>query len=145
MAKGDNMRTRIRAVVLVAAMAVGASACGDSFGVEDMHGVWEAISVNGSDVPGSVPIHVGSDTETMQIDHDRLTLSDGNTCTIHQSVDGSAATIDECEWVLDVDAKRITIELFGSFSGSGPVSGSSITMSWPNEGGDPNVVVYQKQ
>ena len=139
------MRTPIRAVVLVTAMTVGASACGDSLGVEDIHGVWEAISVNGADVPGMVPIHGGDNTGIMELGYDRFTFFDGNICIYSFSFSGLDDSTDNCEWVLDEDAKRITIEILGVFSGSGTVSGDRITMSWPNEGGDPNIFVYQKQ
>jgi len=139
------MSTRLRAVAWLTAAAVAGVSCGDSLGIEDIPGVWEGMSVNGVSLPGSVPINVGSGTEIIEIDYDRLTFYDGNTCIVNQSVEDIEFTSDECEWVLDVDAKQITVELFDSYAASGAVNGGTMTMNWPNEGGDPNIAVYRKQ
>ena len=143
------MRRLVAVLVLTGIGAGGMWACGgDTLGVEDIPGIWEAISVNGSDVPGSVPTYVGGDTEIVEVVYDRFTFFDGNTCVYSFQQDGFADTLDGCEWERHEDPKRITIKPFAEFSDysiSGTVSGGRMTMSWPNEGGQPNVAVYQKQ
>ncbi len=106
--------------------------------------------MNGSALPGAVTLNRGTSTEIVEVVFDRFTFFDGNTCVRTYQWEAGEGTI-HCEWVLDEDAQRITVEILDLFSGatldqvSGTVSGDGITMSWRNTGGDPNVIVYQRQ
>ena len=138
-----------RAVVSVAVMAMGGSACGDDpVGMEDIPGVWEAISVNGSPVPGFVTINVGTEEEARSARYDLYTFVAGGTCQVVLNYSQGEVSHDLCRWERLEEPGAITIVL--SDGGldvflSGIVIGSLMTVTLPNEGGDPNIHVYRKQ
>ncbi len=144
-----DVPVRVRATVLVAAMAIGVSTCGDDpVGVEDIPGVWEAISVNGSPVPGFVTINVGTGEEARSVRYDLYTFLDGGTCKVVLNYSQGELSHEFCRWELGEDAGTITIVL--SAGGldwflPGVVNGALMTVTMPNEGGDPNIHVYRKQ
>jgi hypothetical protein len=140
---------RIRVAVLVAAIAVSAGACTDSpVAFEDIPGVWEAISVNGSPVPGFVTIKVGMEEEARSARYELYTFLDDGTCRVVLNYSQGEISHNLCRWDRHEDPAAITIvlgdgdpELFLS----GIVNGSLLTVSTPNPGGDPNIRVYRKQ
>jgi len=139
----------LRAVVSVAVMVIGGSACGDDpVGMEDIPGVWEAISVNGSPVPGFVTINVGLEEESRSARYELYTFVESDACQLVQNYSRGELTSDLCRWARLEEPGAITIVL--SDSGldvilSGIVIGSLMTVTIPNEGGDPNIHVYRKQ
>ena len=134
---------------MVAAVAVSGSACGDDpVGMEDIPGVWEAISVNGSPVPGFVTINVGTEAEAQAARYELYTFVDDGTCQLVWNYSLGELTNDLCRWerleepgalTIALSARRVDLPL------SGIVIGSLLTVTMPNEGGDPNIRVYRKQ
>ena len=117
-------------------------------GLEDIPGVWEALSVNGSPVPGFVTINVGLEEESRSARYELYTFVENDTCQLVQNYSQGELTNDLCRWERLEEPGAITIVL--SDSGldvilSGIVIGSLMTVTNPNDGGDPNIHVYRKQ
>jgi hypothetical protein len=121
-------RPRARWLILGALGLVGAPACTDGFGLEDVLGVWNTQSINGYAVPGDV-VYEGSTYDTEYV---RWVLYDGGQCTLTQLVDGFTATFDDCEYTVDPGRETIVI-VFQSASWDGQVAGDTMTLTDPQD------------
>lgn len=122
------LRSRARGLVLGALGLVGAPACTDALGLEDVLGVWNTRSINGYAVPGDV-VYEGS---TYATEYVRWALYDGGFCTLTQLVDGVTATFDDCEYTVDLERRTIVI-VFQSAPWDGEVAGDSMTLTDPQD------------
>ncbi|UCG85735.1 MAG: hypothetical protein JSW71_17720 [Gemmatimonadota bacterium] len=93
---------------------VAAPACSDSFGIDDVFGIWNTTSINGYPVPGTVVYEaVSYDTEYV-----RWVFYDGERCTLTQEVDGLIETFDACDYTVNLEQETITISfLFETWDG----------------------------
>lgn len=123
------------------------SACGDAFSVEDVLATWDTESINGQRLPGAVPIYGAADTMTVDVQWERWSFLPLGQCTETAQVEGSVSSIDadDCAYVVDEPAKRITITLFADLTLAGPVDGDRITLSYRIEPGAPlNTIVLRR-
>ena len=125
------MRHGARWLALAVAGLVGAPACGDEFGIDDVLGIWNTHTINGYAVPGTV-VYEGVTYQTAYV---RWTFYDGGLCTLTQQVDDITATYDSCEYTIDADQETIAIVLL-SQEWNGSVDGSRMTLT------DPQSVVW---
>lgn len=105
-----------------------APACSDTFGVDNVLGIWNTISINGHAVPGTV-IYEGDSYDAQYV---RWAFYDGGLCTLTQQVDGITATYDECDYTVNVERETITVTfLFETWDGS--VDGDGMTLTDPQD------------
>ena len=107
---------------------VGAPACTDGFGLEDVLGVWNTQSIDGYAVPGDVVYGGG----TYATEYVRWALYDGGYCTLTQRVDDVTATFDDCEYTVDLEQETVVI-VFQSASWDGRVAGDIMTLTDPQD------------
>jgi len=107
---------------------VVASGCSDTFGVEDVVGIWNTESIGGYAVPGTV-VYDGTSHDTQYV---RWVFYDGEQCTLTQQVDGATQTFDECDYTLDVAEKTMTI-VFQFQVWAGTVHGRAMTLTDPRD------------
>jgi len=139
----DWRRLAVGTVVLLVA-----GACTDSLSIDEVIGEWEAVSVNGTPVPGEVLIFVGDSTRTIPIEYDRFQFFEGGKCLSLLQYETARRT--ECEYRIDVERQTVTIEfpMIGppfAFEIPGTFDGGQLTLRIPNRGGPPNVSVYQRR
>ena len=104
--------------------------------------------MNGSPVPGFVTINVETEEEAQAARYELYTFVDDGTCQLVWNYSLGELTNDLCRWerleepgaiTIVLSARRVDLPL------SGIVIGSLLTVTMPNEGGDPNIRVYRKQ
>ncbi len=120
------MRRMARWLALGVLGCAAAPACSDAFGIEDILGVWNTISINGHSVPGTV-VYEGDSYDTQYV---RWAFYDGGQCTLTQQVDGFTETYDDCDYTANVEQKTIAITfLFETWDGS--LDGNNMTLTDP--------------
>jgi hypothetical protein len=128
-------------------VGVAIAGCGDAFGPDTMTGTWNVVSVNGSPVPGVVPVYDAGHTVQVEIFEWWLRFDTGSTCVFHidfADEDGyrDSGTEDECTWTVDVEAKTAWVNIYDFGSDTYQVSGNTMTLL---TGDDGNVWVYRKE
>jgi hypothetical protein len=107
---------------------VAVPACGDAFGIEDVLGIWNAQSIGGHAVPGTV-VYEGVSYDTEYV---RWTFYEGGHCTLTQLVDGITATYDDCDYTVDMARRTISIVfLYETWDGS--VDEGDMTLTDPQD------------
>jgi hypothetical protein len=133
-----------RLAVLIAVASVTLASC-SQFGPGDEVGVWECVSVNGHDVPGTVPLYLGSQTGGLTIVYERFRLEAGGGCTLAYSYEGIGAdSATNCTHAVQFDEGTITITV-NVTPLNGSIDGHSMTLVDANEGGPDNVSLYHKR
>lgn len=112
----------------LALAALAAPACGEPFGVADVLGIWNAETINGYAVPGSV-LYEGVTYDTRYV---RWAFYDGGQCTLTQLVDGVTATYDECEYEVEADRQTVAIVLLTE-TWDGSVAGDRMELIDPQD------------
>lgn len=113
------------------------AACDNALGIDDVLGIWNAISVDGHAVPG--PVEIGG--HTFDVQYHRFTFLDGGLCVLSASIDGTVSSTDECGYSVDFEGETIAILLYDAVHIDGAIDGSTMTVV-DNEGVE---LVYRKE
>jgi hypothetical protein len=132
---------------LVVVAAGGVLACADGLSPREIIGRWEGYTGNGADIPGEVPLFVGATRDTVNFEFSRFQLSTADECSYEVGLgDPASRNLNEnCTYTVDGATGVIGITLDGDYVISGTITGTSMTLTWPNAGGQPNVFAYVKE
>lgn len=125
-------------------------ACDNTLGIEDVLGVWRAIRVNGSPVPGDVDLYEGPYTRVVAFAFDRVEFLVGGRCVRSTGMAGDTTEAVGCMYVLDLEQDRVGLGVepprvsldIGGTTVPGVFDGLEMTLRWPNDSNPPNVIVY---
>lgn len=141
------MHCRARWLVVAVVLVVGIPACSDGLIPRDFIGRWEGVSGNGAAIPGDVPLFVGAGRDTVDFELSRFQLSTADECSYEVGLgDPPSTNLNEnCTYTVDGGTGVVGITLDGNYVISGTITGTSMTLTWPNAGGQPNVFEYVKE
>jgi hypothetical protein len=120
-------RTSIAAVML---MGILATACGDSFNVEDTLGIWDIRRVNGDEVPGTVWIRASTgDSAQIELEAFYFDFLAAPDCSYTIDAAGVPSfTNDLCGYAVGEDGD-VSITLEGTFSVTGTTDGQDMALT----------------
>ena len=124
---------RTRPILVVAGLLIGSmlvAACGDSVAPEDLVGEWEATSINGTAIPGTIRVAFdgGFDTTTVTVDSMVIEFNSGTTCNGVIGVEGNNPASWSCSYALSGSAVVLT-SVESEFDMSGSVDGNTMTLT----------------
>lgn len=122
-------------------------ACAEGLAPREFIGRWEGVVGNGADIPGEVPLFVGAGRDTVNFVRSRFQLSTEGKCSYEVGLDDPPSTNlnEDCTYAVDGSTGAIGITLDGDYVISGTIEGTTMTLSWPNAGGQPNIFEYAKE
>ena len=106
-------------------LAVG---CAERSDTADVRGVWNAQSIGGDDVPGTVVY----DNDRLTAEYVRWVFFDDGPCLLTQRVDDLLATYDQCSYTVN-EAEQTLVIAFMDEEWSGSFDGSRLTLTDPQD------------
>jgi len=132
------MRRMMRWCVFCGVALLVATACSDAFGVEDILGTWNVMSINGHPLPAVVK----TNGEEYNYQYLRFTFVEGGKCTFASQVDDVVDSTDSCDYTVNFEQKTISVSLHqGSIGFYGSIDGNEMTLN----AGEEVVLILRRQ